>query len=72
MSGAFGMTELVLFHVIMLGYLPISLIAIALTYREQRRNGISSPLFRMIGFALCTLWPVTVFVLGSASILRRA
>ncbi|VDC33975.1 hypothetical protein [Pseudogemmobacter humi] len=66
------MTESIFFQVIVLGYLLVSLIAITLTYREQKRNGISSPLFRVIGFALCTIWPVALVVLGSARLLQRA
>ncbi|WP_283180208.1 hypothetical protein [Gemmobacter sp. 24YEA27] len=65
------MTETMMFQGAVVLYLLISLIALALTYREQRRNGISSPLFRMMGFALCTIWPVTFVVFTSLQLVTR-
>ncbi len=53
-------------------YLAISLVALYLTYREQQLNGISSPVFRMIGFALCAIWPVTFVILSSTRLVLRA
>lgn len=65
------MTETILFQGALVLYLLVSLIALALTYREQRRNGICSPLFRMIGFGLCTIWPVTFLVFTSFQLMLR-
>ncbi|MCF6275858.1 MAG: hypothetical protein L3J05_08865 [Robiginitomaculum sp.] len=41
-------------------YLFISIAAIIMTYREQKRSNLKSPLFTLIGYVLCTVWPVTV------------
>ncbi|SED90503.1 hypothetical protein [Rhodobacter sp. 24-YEA-8] len=66
------MTETMMFQGAIVLYLLISLIALALTYREQQSSGISSPLFRMIGFTLCAIWPVTFVVLSSIRLVMRA
>ncbi len=39
-----------------------TIFAIAMTYREQKRSGRSTPLFVLIGYLLCTVWPVVVAV----------
>ncbi len=46
--------------VIIAVYIFISIAAITMTYREQKRKSVKSPLFSLIGYVLCTVWPVTV------------
>ncbi len=46
--------------VIIAVYIFTSIAAIIMTYCEQKRKKIKSPLFSLIGYFLCTVWPVTV------------
>jgi len=41
-------------------YVATSIFAIAMTYREQKRRGHSTPVFALIGYLLCTVWPLLV------------
>ncbi len=41
-------------------YFGIAVFAITMTYREQRQKGQNSPLFNVIGFAVCILWPLMI------------
>lgn len=66
------MSDTVLFQLAFVVYLLVSGIAITLTYREQQSSGISSPLFRLIGFSLCAIWPFTLVLFTSARLLHRA
>jgi len=36
--------------------------AIVMTYREQKARGDITPVFKFIGYALCTVWPLVVAV----------
>ncbi len=45
-------------NILLATYLTVSIFAIYHTYLEQLESGISSPLFRMIGFLACALWPL--------------
>ena len=41
-------------------YIFISTAAITMTSREQKQKNVKSPVFSLIGYLLCTVWPVTV------------
>lgn len=45
---------------IVTAYILVSIAALIMTYREQKRKNVKSPLFSLIGYFLCTVWPVTV------------
>lgn len=35
-------------------------VAIIMTYREQKRKQQKSPLFTLIGYVLCSVWPAVI------------
>ena len=41
-------------------YVVSSVFAITMTYREQKRRGHKTPVFALIGYLLCTVWPLVV------------
>lgn len=41
-------------------YVASSIFAITMTYREQKRRGHRTPVFALIGYLLCTVWPLVV------------
>lgn len=45
-------------------YVVATIFAIFMTYREQRRRGQITPVFRFIGYCLCMVWPVVVAVMA--------
>jgi len=47
-------------------YIAIFVVAFTMTYREQQRNNVKSPLFCLIGYVLCTVWPLTVVIVLGA------
>lgn len=46
--------------IVSLIYIAITIFAVYMTYQEQRRQGRSSPVYNMIGYLLCTVWPVLI------------
>jgi len=60
-----------MFEAVMAAYVVLTLAAIRLTYLEQMRSGVDSPLFRVIGFLLCAAWPLTLLFFASAHVARR-
>lgn len=44
-------------------YVISTIFAITMTYREQKRRGHRTPVFAIIGYILCTVWPLVVAVL---------
>ena len=45
-------------------YFPITLFAIYMTYQEQKRQERPSLVFNLIGYLLCTVWPLLVAAIG--------
>ena len=41
-------------------YLCISLFAVFMTYQEQKRRRKPSPIFNLISYVLCVLWPLAL------------
>lgn len=41
-------------------YLCISVFAVYMTYQEQKRRRKPSPLFNLISYVLCVLWPLAL------------
>ncbi len=39
-------------------YCAVTTFALYMTYQEQRRHGQQSIVFNMIGYVLCTVWPL--------------
>ncbi|WP_226561913.1 hypothetical protein [Salipiger thiooxidans] len=37
--------------------------AVTLTYREQKRRGEESPVYTLIGYVCCSVWPVVAAVM---------
>ncbi|WP_136444003.1 hypothetical protein [Pacificoceanicola onchidii] len=48
---------------VMAAYCLSAIMAITLTYQEQKRRGQSSPVYSLIGYLLCTVWPVVATVM---------
>ncbi|SFF03475.1 hypothetical protein SAMN04488523_11575 [Sulfitobacter brevis] len=41
-------------------YVVITIFAITMTYREQKKREDVTPMFALIGCILCTVWPLVV------------
>lgn len=41
-------------------YAAISIFAITMTYKEQKRTKEVTPIFALIGYLTCTIWPLLV------------
>ena len=41
-------------------YVTSTMLAIVMTYREQRKSGHVTPVYSMIGYMLCMIWPVVL------------
>lgn len=41
-------------------YAVTTVLAIVMTYREQKRKQLKSPLFTLIGYVLCSIWPIVI------------
>jgi len=41
-------------------YIAISIFAISRTYREQKKSATVTPIFALIGYLLCIVWPLVV------------
>jgi cytochrome c oxidase assembly factor CtaG len=54
-------------------YVASTIAAVVMTYREQRRTTLVSPLYRLIGYLACTVWPLVavVFVVTSPADARH-
>lgn len=47
-------------------YIAVFIVAFTMTYREQQLSNVKSPVFCLIGYVLCMVWPLTVvLVLGA-------
>ncbi len=44
-------------------YVTSTMLAIIMTYREQKRSGHITPVYSMIGYMLCMIWPVVAAVM---------
>lgn len=44
-------------------YLATTLVALTLTYREQKRRKQKTPVFTFIGYLLCMVWPAVAAVM---------
>ncbi len=44
-------------------YILTTIVAVTLTYKEQKRRGHRTPIFNLIGFMLCMVWPVVAAVM---------
>ncbi len=44
-------------------YMAITLLALVLTFREQRSRGARTPFHAAAGYVLCTVWPAVVAVM---------
>lgn len=44
--------------ILIAAYVLSAVIAVVMTYREQQRRGERSPVYSVIGYLLCTIWPV--------------
>ena len=53
-------------------YALITLFAFIMTYLEQRRTGQRTPIFNLIGYAACTVWPVVIAVVILTKSMRQA
>lgn len=49
--------------IFLLVYAVTTAVAIVMTYREQKRKELRSPLFTLIGYVLCSVWPIVVAVI---------
>lgn len=45
-------------------YVVATVFALCMTYREQRRRGQITPVFTLIGYCLCLVWPLVVAVMA--------
>lgn len=53
-------------------YFAIAAFAIAMTYREQRAKGMTSPLFTGMGYVICLFWPLMIAAVLHAHYRRAA
>ena len=44
-------------------YCLTTLIAVSLTYQEQKQRQEGTPIYTAIGYLLCTVWPVVAAVM---------
>ncbi len=44
-------------------YVLISIFAITMTYKEQKKSNRTTPVFVFIGYLACTVWPLLVAVM---------
>ncbi|MGO4909429.1 hypothetical protein ACEN2J_13985 [Pseudorhodobacter sp. W20_MBD10_FR17] len=51
---------MIFWPIVSLIYIAVTVFAVYMTYQEQRRQGRSSPMYNLIGYLLCTVWPVLV------------
>lgn len=49
--------------IVMAVYCLSAIMAITLTYQEQKRRGENTPVYAFIGYLLCTVWPVVATVM---------
>ncbi len=61
-----------MFETLMAAYVLLTLAAVRFTYLEQKKTGVESPVFRLIGYSLCVAWPVTTLLFVSLHAVRRA
>lgn len=47
----------------MIVYLATTIAALVMTYREQQRRRQITPVFTLIGYVLCLIWPVVAAVM---------
>lgn len=51
------------FWTIVIGvYVMTTIVAITLTWREQKNRGERTPVYNFIGYLLCTIWPIVAAV----------
>jgi hypothetical protein len=46
--------------IVSLIYIAVTIFAVYMTYQEQRRLGRSTPMYNIISYLLCTVWPLLV------------
>ncbi|EPX75646.1 hypothetical protein [Salipiger mucosus] len=44
-------------------YLASTVVALFLTYQEQKRRGHKTPVYTVIGYVLCAVWPLVAAVM---------
>lgn len=51
------------FEIFMTMYIGTTIIALVMTYREQKRRRLKTPLFTFMGYLLCMVWPLVAAVM---------
>ncbi|MFW2541572.1 hypothetical protein ACN2XU_02940 [Primorskyibacter sp. 2E107] len=49
--------------IVMAAYCLTTIMAISLTYQEQKRRAQSTPVYMLIGYMLCMVWPAVATVM---------
>lgn len=49
---------MIFWSIVFVLYMLVSVFAVYMTYQEQKRQDHPSPMFNLIGYLACTVWPL--------------